>query len=109
MIEVCALANLTLAELRRVADGYTSPTKYEVSVEERADGFSVALRLVALETPYVKTFGHFDDATVARYNRMLGEGYSFGAFAAGSLVGLLIAEAQSWNRSLAMAQRRSIH
>jgi ribosomal protein S18 acetylase RimI-like enzyme len=100
MIEVSALANLTLAELKRVANGYSSGSKYEVSVKESEDGFAVALRLALLELPYVKKFAHYDEEIVGRYNRILREGYSFGALAEGSLVGLLIAEAHSWNRSL---------
>jgi ribosomal protein S18 acetylase RimI-like enzyme len=100
MIEVRALENLNPADLRWVASGYSSNGKYEVVLTDSGNHLSIELRFVALNQPYVKKYDHFDDETTQRYNRVLKDGYSFGAFDGDLLVGLVIAEARSWNRSL---------
>lgn len=61
---------------------------------------SITLELVPLAAPCTKTWAHLDDETIARYNRILGNGYSFGAYQDGKLAGFLIAEPERWNRSL---------
>jgi ribosomal protein S18 acetylase RimI-like enzyme len=100
MIEVRALENLNPTDLRRVASGYSSNGKYEVVLTDSGNHISIDLRFVALNQPYVKKYDHFDDETSQRYNQVLKDGYSFGAFDGDLLVGLAIAEARLWNQSL---------
>ena len=47
----------------------------------------------------MKEFDH-DDETLQRYQRVLSDGYSFGAYDENLLVGLVIGEPHEWNRSL---------
>lgn len=100
MIEVYALENLNQADLQRVANGYSSHGKYEVVLTDSGNHISIELRFVALVQPYVKKYDHFDDETTRRYNQVLKDGHSFGAFDGDLLVGFAIAEARSWNQSL---------
>ena len=99
MIDIRPLTALTLADLHRVAPGYTSGSKYMVQYT-RAEGRIVfELALAALDPPYVKVFDH-DDDTLRRYQELLREGFSFGAYDGDELVGLAIGEARAWNGSL---------
>jgi len=99
MVEIRPLATLTLADLQRVAPGYTSSSKYVVRHTATAGRVAFELELAALNPPYVKVFDH-DDDTLRRYQALLREGFSFGAYAGDELVGLAIGEARAWNRSL---------
>ena len=99
LIDIRPLRALNLTDLRRVASGYSSDSKFFV-VYTRAEGhISFDLQLVTLDKPYVKKFDH-DDGTLQRYERVLNDGYSFGAYDGNRLVGLVIGEPHAWNRSL---------
>jgi ribosomal protein S18 acetylase RimI-like enzyme len=100
MIEVCLLTKLNLNDLRRVASGYSSDSKYVVVYADSENEASFNLQLIALEQPYVRQYDYFDAETVERYNEVLQGGYSFGAYDGDLLVGLVIAEARLWNCSL---------
>jgi ribosomal protein S18 acetylase RimI-like enzyme len=102
MIEVRVLTELKLNDLRRVASGYCSDSKYVVAYTESQDQVSFDLQLTALEKPFSKTYDHFDAETLERYDAILEGGYSFGAYDGGLLVGLVIAEARLWNHSLSV-------
>ena len=99
MIEIRSLTKLSLAELKRVASGYSSDSKYVVVYTETESCVSFVMRLVTLDKPYVKRF-HYDDEILQQYNTALSTGYSFGAYNGDLLVGLIIAEGHQWNRSL---------
>ena len=99
MIELRPLTRLNLADLKRVASGYSSDSKYAVSHTETESCVSFDLRLVPLNKPSVKRF-HYDDEILQQYNTVLSTGYSFGAYDGDLLVGLIIAEEHQWNRSL---------
>ena len=101
MIEMRSLTKLNLADLKRVASGYSSDSKYAVVHTETESCISFDLRLVTLKEPYVKRF-HYDDETLQQYNTVLRTGYSFGAYDDNLLVGLTIAEGHRWNRSLSV-------
>lgn len=100
MIEVRPLTKLDATELKRIASGYSSDSKYVVMHVDSASRASIDLRLVALKQPFVKKYDHFDAETLQRYNEVLKDNYSFGAYDGELLVGLLIAEARLWNLSL---------
>lgn len=100
MIEVHPLQYIQQADLERVGSGYISDSKYAVRYEESEAGVMVELRLVPLVQPYHKTFGYDDAETMERYERVVGLGYSWGAFDGELLVGVLLAEPQVWNQSV---------
>ena len=100
MLEVRTLTRLNAAELKRIASGYSSDSKYVVTHVDSVSRASIDLRLVALKQPFTKKYDHFDAETVQRYNRVLKDNYSFGAYDSDLRVGLLIAEARLWNHSL---------
>ena len=60
MVETRSLMTLKLANLKRVASGYSSDSKYAVVHTETESCVSFDMRLVTLDTPYVKRF-HYDD------------------------------------------------
>ena len=99
MIEIRSLVRLTLTDLKRIASGYSSDSKYAVSHTETESCISFNLQLVTLDTPYIKRF-HYDNEILQQYNALLKTGYSFGAYDADLLVGFAIAEAHRWNRSV---------
>ena len=101
MIEARSLTQVNLTDLKRVASGYFSDSKYAVVHTETESCVSFDLRLVTLDKPYVKRF-HYNDAILQQYNTVLSTGYSFGAYDDNLLVGLIIAEEHQWNRSLSV-------
>lgn len=104
MIEVRVLNELDAADLKRIASGYASDGKYIVAHSDRDDRVSFELRRVAIEQTYVKKYDHADAETLRRYDALLVEGYSFGAYDTDALVGLLIAGACAWNGSLSVLE-----
>jgi ribosomal protein S18 acetylase RimI-like enzyme len=100
MIEVRSLAKLNLNDLKRVASGYTSDSKYVVVYTDSENEVSFNLQLVVPEQQYVRKYDNFDAETLDRYNEILQGSCSFGAYDGDLLVGFLIAEARLWNRSL---------
>ena len=101
MVEIRSLTTLSLADLKRVASGYSSDSKYAVVHTETESCVSFDLRLVTLDKPHLKKF-HYDDEILRQYNTLLNTGYSFGAYDGNLLVGLIIAEGHRWNRSLSV-------
>jgi streptothricin acetyltransferase len=99
MIEIRSLSALTLSDLKRVASGYWSDSKYVVRYVSAGNQVTFDLHLVNLGKPYVKKFEH-DDDTIQRYEVVLNDGFSFGAYDGNLLVGLVIGEPNEWNRSL---------
>lgn len=100
MIRIRALKELNSTDFKRIVSGYISKQKYEVDTCESEDNFSINLRLIALEKPFIKNFAHFDAETVENYDRIAKENFSFGAYDGDTLIGLAIAEPQTWNKSL---------
>ena len=70
MVETRSLMKLKLADLKRVASGYSSDSRYAVVHTETENCVSFDLRLVTLDTPYVKRF-HYDDEILQQYNTIL--------------------------------------
>ena len=101
MVEIRPLTQINLVDLRRIASGYSSDSKYAVGHTEAGNCVSFELCLVTLDKPYVKRF-HYDNEILQQYNAVINTGYSFGAFNGDMLVGLAIAEGHRWNRSLSV-------
>jgi ribosomal protein S18 acetylase RimI-like enzyme len=99
MIEIRSLTELALTDLERVASGYSSDSKYVVVYTSAEEQVTFDLQLVVLDKPYVKTFEH-DDDTIQRYEVVLNDGFSFGAYDGNLLVGFVVSEPREWNRSL---------
>lgn len=102
MIAVGPLTDLAAVDLRRLIAGYVSTEKYAVTPTEGDGRFAIALQRVPLAEPYRKRYDHLDDATVERYRRILGLGFSCGAFDGDVCVGLALAEPVRWNRTFAV-------
>jgi ribosomal protein S18 acetylase RimI-like enzyme len=81
------------------ASGYTSTAKYRVEKVETYERATIAMELVALERPYAKIWPVLDD-DVERYNQVVKQGLSLGAYDGDKLAGVAIAERRDWNRTL---------
>jgi ribosomal protein S18 acetylase RimI-like enzyme len=102
MIEILSLTKIDSIDLQRVASGYSSDGKYVVTYYDSESHASFDLQLVSLPEPYIKSFDHYDEETLRRYEQVLTLGYSFGAYDDELLAGLVLAEPQEWNRSLSV-------
>jgi ribosomal protein S18 acetylase RimI-like enzyme len=101
MIEIRSLRQLNLTELKRVASGYCSDSKYVVRYTETEGGILFDLQLTPLNKPYVKKWD-YDDDTLQRYQTVLDADYSFGGYDGNLLVGLVVAEPHEWNQSVSV-------
>ena len=99
MIEIKTLTQLTLPELQRVADGYITHKKYTVIYEAQVENISLRLQAMPLNKPTVKSWT-YDAATIVRYQDVLNQGYSVGAYDGDLLVGIAVAGSQDWNHSM---------
>lgn len=99
MVDIFPLQEITLADLQRLVIGYTSPERYVVRRLEKAGLLQFALQREPLAKPYVK-FWDLDEETISICRRAAASGFSYAAYDHGQMVGLILAEAQDWNRSL---------
>ena len=99
-IRIQPLQKLMFADVQRVLCGYSSSRKYAITRTETATGLTFELRLVSLDTPYVKAPEQVTPDMLARYEALLPKGYSFGAYDDARLVGLILAEPVRWNKSI---------
>ena len=102
MITIQPLVRLDITDLMRIVTTYDSEGLYVVSYRDTATNTSFELHYVSLAEPAVRRYDHFDATTLQRYTHVLHAGFSFGAYDGELLVGLIIAEPQEWNRSLAV-------
>ncbi len=100
MIHVREVRALHQDDLKRLVVGYTSDAKYVVTYVDSEALTTFTLRLVKLDQPLVKHYGHLDADTLQRYAQALTTGYSFGAYDDDLLVGILLAEPHGWNNSM---------
>jgi len=100
MIDIRPFAQLNPDDLYRLATGYTSDAKYQVSKTESDQHFALTLELVPLPQPYRKHYDHVDVETLKHYQQVPPFGFSFGAYDGQQCVGLALAEPRSWNKSL---------
>ena len=99
MIKINKLTSIGVKDLRALTAGYTSSAKYEVSKTESHRRVQFTLELVPLDPPYVKRFGK-DESLEDHYRQVLEQGLSLGAYDGNNLVGIAIAEARAWNKTL---------
>jgi ribosomal protein S18 acetylase RimI-like enzyme len=98
MIEIHLLTHIDKADLLRVATGYIADSKYVVSYADGEDTVAFNLVLTQLATPYAGSPSTFDPETLDFYERAVQTGWSFGAYADSTCIGVIIAELQSWNK-----------
>lgn len=99
MIELSTLTAQDVEALRLIR-GYTAHAKYVVTKREIPTEVTIRLNWVELDEPYVKRFAPLDKRTLAYYSGLFEQGFSLGARVDGQWVGVAVAEALAWNRSL---------
>lgn len=100
MIEIHPLLALDAAAINRIITGYTAYETFTVTYSDTPEHTAFSLQKTPLPQPYVKQFAPTDEGTVQRYNQILTEGYSYGAYAGDTLIGLLVAEPHFWNHTI---------
>jgi streptothricin acetyltransferase len=100
-MEIRPLLTLEPDALRQVICGYTTRERYAVRVAETEEQTTFQLQLEKLPEPFEKDFrGCLLEEELDRYEQMLAEGLSRAAWQGDQLVGLGIAGAEEWNRTL---------
>jgi streptothricin acetyltransferase len=101
MIALRTLTTFRPEEVERLVPGYISTEKYVVRRVSSPDDaeVTISMKRVALDKPYVKQFPA-ESFMYPAYAEYVQAGSSLGAFDGGQLVGIAIAEAQMWNRTL---------
>jgi len=100
MMDIRQMTQFNPDDLHRLLTGYTSDAKYRVSKTESDEQFVLALELAPLPQIYRKRYDHLDAETLEHYQQVPAFGFSFGAYADGQCVGIVLAEPRHWNRSL---------
>lgn len=100
MIEIHPLLALDAAAINRIITGYTAHETFTITYSDTPEHTAFSLQKTPLPQPYVKQFAPTDEGTVQRYNQILTEGYSYGAYAGDTLIGLLVAEPHFWNHTI---------
>ncbi len=99
MPRIARLTEASTADLRRLIDGYRSEQRYRVERTETDNHTEIHLILEDLVQPFIKHFGQ-DAELEDFYPKMIAQGYSWGAWADGMLVGIGLCEPRHWNNSL---------
>lgn len=99
MIEIKPLERFDPEALLRLVGGYVSGERYAVRKEEARERTAVILERESLERIYVKRWTYQADDH-ERYEWVVQQGLSLGAYDGGELVGMALAERQDWNRTL---------
>jgi ribosomal protein S18 acetylase RimI-like enzyme len=99
MIIIQPLATLDDDQLVLIG-GYTTDSVYVAEKSEQEEQTSITLRLMRLASPQQKRFDPPTDEMVATYREAVTRGFSFAAYDGEKIVGIVLADAQNWNRSL---------
>jgi ribosomal protein S18 acetylase RimI-like enzyme len=99
MIELKTLTEFRGEDVERLVPGYTSHEKFAVTRSETPDEVIFSLKRVVLQQPYIKVFPP-ETALYPTYAEHVQAGTSLGAYDGGALIGIAIAEAQTWNQTL---------
>ncbi len=91
--EILPLRPFTQADIWPVLTGYDTREIYQVEKTETDSLTRFDFRLTQLEQPLHDDFyGDFSTEEIQHWNSLLSQGYSFGAYQAGRLVGLVVGE-----------------
>ncbi|HMQ70222.1 MAG TPA: GNAT family N-acetyltransferase [Ignavibacteria bacterium] len=100
MIKIKNLSEITHNELLSFGIiQFTSNSKYKVIREESEDEIEFNLKLTR-HPEFLVGAGYNDKNELEKYNRIMKEGNSFGAYEDDKLIGFVIAEKREWNNSL---------
>lgn len=101
MLEIQPFTALSRADLLQVMSGYTSRERYAVSLEESDALTTFHLRLESLPQPYTRDFrSGLTVEDLERYQALIPQGLTLGAWVDGQLAGLAVAGAETWNATL---------
>lgn len=98
-IQIIPLTHFDPARFRQVASGYTTDSLFRVHYEEGAAQTIFRLALETLPEPSLFQFPYSDEE-LDRYEEMVPGPYCLGAYDSDLLVGVVLAEPQSWNNTL---------
>lgn len=98
-VEIRTLETLDMAALQRIADGYLSLERYDVSRTATREWTAITLNLIELEQPYVKQWTWAPD-DLHHYASVVDEDFSVGAYQGDELIGIGLAERRAWNATL---------
>ncbi|MEZ4590928.1 MAG: GNAT family N-acetyltransferase [Chloroflexota bacterium] len=89
-----------LTQLPQIITGYVTSETYAIArvADDAAITFTLTLR--PLPAPKTITYDHLDGAELARLGEVVAADMSLGAFVGEQLVGVALASAEVWNRSL---------
>jgi ribosomal protein S18 acetylase RimI-like enzyme len=99
MVSIQPLTQLEDDQLTLIA-GYTTRSAYVVEKSEQEEQTSITLRLVSFASPEQNRFDPPAEDMVALYREAATKGFCFAAYEGEQMVGIALAEAQKWNRSL---------
>ena len=90
MADIQRLSELGPRDLVRIATGYSSTQQYRVDYRDTYDEVSFGLRFESMGKPYIRQY-RFEEEDFREHRRLLGYGYSLGAFDEAELVGIILA------------------
>jgi ribosomal protein S18 acetylase RimI-like enzyme len=99
-IKIRPLKSISAEVVQKIGGGYISPARYNVRKDESAERTVITLELIPLDSPYVKNWEPSDYQEEERYQELVTEGNSLGAYDGDQLVGLALTEARWWNKTL---------
>ena len=99
MVEIRSLDTFNVDDLKRIADGYLSLERYDVSRTATREWTALTMNLVELERPYLKQW-EWTSEDIHHYASVVDEGLSVGAFAGDELVGIGLAGRRAWNSTM---------
>jgi ribosomal protein S18 acetylase RimI-like enzyme len=100
MIDIRTLTQISAEDLHRIIVGYVSPARYRVLKTETPEITTFTLELAPLDRPYIKHDYPLDAETIQQYHECVQKGFSLGAYDDDHLIGLAIAEIQTWSNRL---------
>lgn len=100
MIDIRSITHLKSQDLQPLITGYTSLMRYTVQKSESEAKTIFTLELEPRDTPYVKGDDPMDQETIQHYTGILAQDWSLGAYEGEQLVGIALAEKQSWSNRL---------
>lgn len=100
-IEIRPLTRLDRPRLRELMAGYSALQRYAVQLQETDVHTTFSLALEPLARPFNKDYWScLSEDDLRRYEAILAEGFSLGAYLDGLWIGAALAEAQTWNHLL---------
>jgi hypothetical protein len=100
MIDIRSITHLKPEDLQPLITGYTALMRYTVQKIESEEKTVFTLELEPREALYVKRDDPMDQETIQHYVGILAQDWSLGAYEDEQLVGIALAEKQTWSNRL---------